>query len=135
MSEIFLYEKGDGGNMSIKENGDIQEDPTLQTLVYLSLFNGSTPLNVIREIQFTYEFEKALDEKTTIANMTRAEQKGDEMLQWMVETGLVQSAKTIITPDEVERMKVTVEVVVADEKQYITFDEYKNGNRRVSPVG
>lgn len=129
MNEIYLSEDRDGGNMAIKDNGDIQNDGSFESLVYHSLFCGETPLNVIREIQYSDSFEKSLDNKITLANMVNSERLGDAQLAWLVETGLATSVKTVLSNVGLEKVKIRVDLEVGDEKYYITFDEFKEGKK------
>ena len=110
--EILLQDKGDGGEFTLDGGGDLVQDGTFLTAVYLSLFNGDAFYNVYTDYKTDNEFEKMLSLPVTVANLKNVEKNGQNALKWLIDEGIAKETSVYAygTIDE----KINVEITVTE---------------------
>lgn len=117
MSDILLIDN-DGGSFEYGAYNDIRLDDTIMSMCYVSLFNGDTPLNALRQEQFDNEFEKAINKRLSFKNRQEAETIGTTRLQWLKTEGIVKDIELTISQESVERYKILISGTLPNGSQF-----------------
>lgn len=125
--EILLIDKGDGGEFVLK-GGDLKQDGTLLSALYLSLFTGDAYYNVFSEYPTTREFEDAISMPLTIPNLQACETAALNALKWMLDQGVAETIDVNAYGDRQE--KINVEITITEPngntgQYYITWQNEK----------
>lgn len=125
--EILLIDKGDGGEF-VLEGGDLKQDGTLLSALYLSLFTGDAYYNVFSEYPTTREFEDAISMPLTIPNLQACETAALNALKWMLDQGVAETIDVNAYGDRQE--KINVEITITEPngntgQYYITWQNEK----------
>ena len=111
--EILLEDKGDGGEFSLK-GGDLEQDDTFYSALYLSLFNGDCFYNVYSEYKSNGEFEQLLSLPLTMGNLKKVETAGQNALKWMIAEGIAKSVVVYAYGDIDEKINVNITITEPD---------------------
>lgn len=125
--EILLIDKGDGGEF-VLEGGDLKQDGTFLTALYLSLFTGDAFYNVFTDYPTNREFEDALSLPITIPNLKTVETLANNALKWMLDQGVAKSIDVYAFGDKDEKINVEITVTEPDGntgQYYITWQNEK----------
>lgn len=125
--EILLIDKGDGGEF-VLEGGDLKQDGTFLTALYLSLFTGDAFYNVFSDYPTNREFEDALSLPITIPNLKTVETLANNALKWMLDQGVAKSIDVYAFGDKDEKINVEITVTEPDGntgQYYITWQNEK----------
>ena len=125
--EILLIDKGDGGEF-VLEGGDLKQDGTFLTALYLSLFTGDAFYNVFTDYPTNREFEDALSLPITIQNLKTVETLANNALKWMLDQGVAKSIDVYAFGDKDEKINVEITVTEPDGntgQYYITWQNEK----------
>jgi len=112
-----------GGELTIAPDGDLLADKTLETLVYLSFYNGSSDLDAIKKDPCKCEFEDATDTKITPRNLKNIENKASNSLQWMITEGLAKSISVQAISEKIDWVKVIVSISTDRDLEVYTFEK------------
>lgn len=105
--EVKLVDKGDGGEFVLNA-GDLEQDNTLATAVYLSLFNGDAFYNIYTENPTTNEFQITLNLPLTPLNLKQVENKASEALKWLIDDGVCESIDVYAYGTHDEKMNIEI---------------------------
>ena len=105
--EILMVDKGDGGEF-VLESGDLKQDETLATAVYLSLFNGDAFYNIYTDYPTTNEFQVTLNLPLTPTNLKAVENKASEALKWLIDEGVCDSIDVYAYGTHDEKMNIEI---------------------------
>lgn len=125
--EILLIDKGDGGEF-VLEGGDLKQDGTFLTALYLSLFNGDAYYNIFSDYPTNRDFENALSLPLTIQNLNSVETLGKNALKWMLEQGVAKTIDVNAYGDKDEKINVEITITEPDGtsgRYYITWQNEK----------
>lgn len=125
--EILLIDKGDGGEF-VLEGGDLKQDGTFLTALYLSLFNGDAYYNIFSDYPTNRDFENALSLPLTIQNLNSVETLGKNALKWMLEQGVAKTIDVNAYGDKDEKINVKITITEPDGtsgRYYITWQNEK----------
>ena len=125
--DFLLQDKGDGGAFLLT-GGDIKQDNTFYTAVYLSLFNGDCFYNVYTEYKTNEEFEKALNLSVTAQNLKAVETAAQNALKWMLSEEIISSIDVRAYGDKEEKINVAITFTEPDgitSKYSITWQNQK----------
>lgn len=111
--EILLEDKGDGGQFTL-EGGDLKQDDTFYTAVYLSLFNGDCFYNIFSEHKSDGEFEALLSLPVTATNLKRVETSGHNALKWLIAEGIAKAVTVFAFGDPDEKINVEITITEPD---------------------
>lgn len=130
--EFLLQDRGDGGEFSTA--GDIKQDGTFYTAVYLSLFNGESFYNVYTENKTSSNFEKLLALPVTIPNLKQVEKEAQNALKWLIDGGIAQETSVFAygTIDEKINVEITITQPSGDDCKFsITWNNEKIALREI----
>lgn len=125
--EILLIDKGDGGEF-VLEGGDLKQDGTFLTALYLSLFTGDAFYNIFTDYPTNKEFEDALSLPLTIPNLKTVETSANNALKWMLDQGVAKEISVNAYGDKDEKINVEITVTEPDGntgQYYITWQNEK----------
>lgn len=125
MKTIYMFEQGDensGGNFAVAHDGDIKGDQTIGSLVYYSLFCGSSPLDVIRTPLHSDAFETSTNAKTSIDNLTAMQRNAKQALKWIVDDGFASEISVSVEAVTPEKVRVTINATVSGVDQEFNFE-------------
>lgn len=88
--ELLLIDKGDGGELSLS-GGDLAQDDTLLTGLYVSLFNGDCFYNIYSEYKTDNSFFEAIQAPINMKNLKNAETAVVNLTKWMTDQGVAES--------------------------------------------
>lgn len=111
--ELLLQDKGDGGEF-VLDGGDLKQDGTFYTAVYLSLFNGEAFYNVYSDYKTDLEFEKKLSLPVTSQNLKEIEKAGQNALKWLIDEGVAKETSVYAYGDIEERINVEITITEPD---------------------
>jgi len=111
--EFFLQDKGDGGEFSLG-GGDIQQDGTFFTAVYLSLFNGDAFYNIYSEHKTDRKFEKLLSLPVTSKNLKDVEQAAQTALKWLIDENIAKEIGVFASGDITGKINVEITITEPD---------------------
>jgi phage gp46-like protein len=111
--EFLLQDKGDGGEFSLA-GGDIKNDGTFFTAVYLSLFNGDAFYNVYSEHKTDQKLEEFLSLPVTSANLKKVEQAGQNALKWLIDENIAKETSVFAYGDITEKINVEITITEPD---------------------
>ena len=109
--EIKLSDFGDGGAIT-SFGGDIAQDDTNLTSIYLSLFNGDCFYNIYTDYPSDKSFEDAINAPVNRQNLKNAETAAYNLLQWMIEKNVVESID--VKAYGGENNKINVDITTID---------------------
>lgn len=108
--ELLLQDKGDGGEFTLA-GGDLKQDGTFFTAVYLSLFNGEAFYNIYSEYKTDRKFEEMLSLPITSHNLKSIETAAQNSLKWFIDEGVAKEIKVFAYgKDE----KINVEITITE---------------------
>lgn len=108
--ELLLQDKGDGGEFTLA-GGDLKQDGTFFTAVYLSLFNGEAFYNIYSEYKTDREFEEMLSLPVTSQNLKNIEKTAQNALKWLIDEGVAKETSVFAYgKDE----KINVEITITE---------------------
>jgi len=125
--EILITDKGDGGEFTL-EGGDLKQDGTLISALYLSLFTGDAFYNVFTDYPTNREFEDALSLPITIQNLRKVETLADNALKWMLDQGIAKNIEVNASGNKDEKINVEITITEPDGttgQYYITWQNEK----------
>lgn len=125
MKTIYMFEQGDensGGNFAVANDGDIKADTTIGSLVYYSLFCGSSPLDVIRTPLHSDAFEKSTNAKTTIDNLTAMQRNAKQALKWIVDDGFASEISVSVQAITPEKVRIKITTISSNGDQEFNFE-------------
>lgn len=111
--EFLLEDNGDGGELQLS-NGDIKQDDTFASAVYLSLFNGDCFYNIYSKYKSDMSFEEALNLPLTALNLQTVKAAGQNLLSWMTEENIASSVEVSAYGDKNEKINVNITVTEPD---------------------
>ena len=111
--ELLLQDKGDGGEF-VLDGGDLKQDGTFYTAVYLSLFNGEAFYNVYSDYKTDLDFEKKLSLPVTNQNLKEIEKAGQNALKWLIDEGVAKETSVYAYGDIEERINVEITITEPD---------------------
>lgn len=106
---ILLQDTGDGGEL-ILDGGDIKEDKTFLTALYLSLFTGDCYYNVYEEHETSNEFEECLALPITVANLKKTERAAKDLTKWFVDEGVADSIEVKAKGNSQQKQDVSITI-------------------------
>lgn len=125
-NDILLFQTNDGGDINIV-NGIVETTFGLETAVYLSLFGGNENDNGIGNNlaqwwgnidkpllnHYRSQTQHTLESIPLISgNLTRIRDAINNDLAWLIETGVASSIAAETFIEEVNRLKITIEIDV-----------------------
>ena len=125
--EILIIDKGDGGEF-ILEGGDLKQDGTFLSALYLSLFTGDAFYNIFTDYPTNREFEDALSLPITIQNLRKVETLAGNALLWMLDQGVAKTIDVNAFGDKDEKINVEITITEPDGttgQYYITWQNEK----------
>ena len=111
--EILITDQGDGGEFTL-EGGDLKQDGTILSALYLSLFNGDAYYNVFSDYPTNREFEDALSLPVTIQNLQKVETLANNALKWLLDDGVADNITISARGDADEKINVEITVTEPD---------------------
>ena len=111
--DFLLRDKGDGGEFSL-EGGDLKQDGTFFTAVYLSLFNGDAFYNVYSEYKTDKKFEELLSLPVTSKNLKDVEQAAKNALDWLIDEKIANEISVFASGDISEKINVEITITEPD---------------------
>lgn len=108
--ELLLQDKGDGGEFTLA-GGDLKQDGTFFTAVYLSLFNGEAFYNIYSEYKTDRKFEEMLSLPITSHNLKSIETAAQNSLKWFIDEGVAKEIK-VFAYGKYE--KINVEITITE---------------------
>lgn len=130
MSDLLMYECGDGGELGIS-GGDLQLDNTFYSAMYLSLFEGRNFYNQLEDgfdESDTYDFETLLNSVSTEKDLKQIESVANLKLGWMIRDGLVADVdtKAVFTANQIVSIDITTSQPDGSSKKYsLIWDQEK----------
>lgn len=121
MSDILLIDS-DGGAFEYGANNDIRADNTIMSMCYITLFNGDTPLNSLREFNLDNEFEKAISKRMVTKYRQEAEAIGTSKLQWLKSEGAVKNIELSIVQSVESSERFDIKII-GQYNNGVTFSE------------
>ena len=109
--EILITDHGDGGEFTLS-GGDLKQDGTFFSAVYLSLFCGVAFYNVYSENPTTKDFEEMLSLPVTSANLKKVETAGNNALKWLIDAGVAKET-SVFAYGTIEE-KINVEITITE---------------------
>lgn len=106
---IFLEDKGDGGEFALV-GGDLKQDETLLTALYISLFSGKTFYNVYEKYKTDGDFERALNQPITLGNLKKTEDAAKKATEWFIAEGIAESIEVRAFGDINEKQNVEITI-------------------------
>lgn len=125
--EFLLQDKGDGGEFTL-DGGDIKQDGTFYTAVYISLLGGDCFYNIYSEYKTDGKFEEALSLPLTVENLKNTETAAENLLSWMIKEQLASSIDVYAYGDKDEKINVEITITEPDgapQKFSITWENEK----------
>ena len=125
--EILITDSGDGGEFTLV-GGDLKQDGTFISALYLSLFTGDAYYNIFTDYPTNREFEDALSLPVTIQNLQTVETLANNALKWMLDEGIADSITVNAYGDADEKIDVEITVTEPDGttgQYYITWENEK----------
>ena len=119
MSDILMVENGDGGDFLFL-NGDIENDDTFYTAVYLSLFNGDAFYNIFAKYPRNNDFEESLNCIITPDNLKNIETNANAALDWMITENIAESIDTSSSSSSDKQTDVSI-AITRTERSYKNF--------------
>lgn len=130
MSDLLMYECGDGGELGIS-GGDLQLDNTFYSAMYLSLFEGQNFYNQLEggfDESDTYDFETLLNSVSTEKDLKQIESVANLKLGWMIRDGLVAGVdtKAVFTANQIVSIDITTSQPDGSSEKYsLIWDQEK----------
>ena len=112
--DLLLTDNGDGGEF-VLEGGDVKEDGTFSTALYVSLFGGDNYYNVFEEYQSDNSFEEALNQPITALNLQNVERTAKKLLDWFLQEGLASDITVKASGNINEKINVQITITEPDE--------------------
>lgn len=111
--EILITDHGDGGEFTL-DGGDLKQDGTFLSALYLSLFNGDAFYNIYSDYPTDRQFEDALSLPVTIQNLQTVETLANNALKWMLDQGVADNISVNAYGDRDERINVEITITEPD---------------------
>jgi phage gp46-like protein len=111
--ELLFQDKGDGGEFTL-QGGDLAQDDTFYTAVYLSLFNGDCFYNIFTQYKSDGEFEELLSLPLTTATLKKVETAGHNALKWIIAEEIAKSVAVFAFGDIEEKINVEITITEPD---------------------
>ncbi len=130
MSDLLMYECGDGGELGIS-GGDLQLDNTFYSAMYLSLFEGRNFYNQLEDgfdESDTYDFETLLNSVSTEKDLKQIESVANLKLGWLIRDGLVAGVdtKAVFTANQIVSIDITTSQPDGSSEKYsLIWDQEK----------
>ena len=115
-----------GGELEVAADGDLQRDLTLETLVYLSFYTGSSDVDTLKKDKSLDEFEEATNAKITAKNLKIIENKASNALAWLVDEQYAKKITVEAISEKVEWVKIIVNIETDQELEVYTFEKSKD---------
>lgn len=96
MSDLLIYECGDGGELGVA-NGDLLLENTFYSAIYLSLFEGKNFYNQLEDgfdDSDNFDFEILLNSVSTEKDLRQIESVSNLKLSWMIRDEIVSNVET-----------------------------------------
>ncbi len=106
---IMLQDNGDGGEL-ILDGGDIKEDKTLISALYLSLFTGDSFYNVYEDYKTSNDFEDCLALPITVENLKKTERAAKDLTQWFIDEGVADSVEIKAKGNAQQKQDVSITI-------------------------
>lgn len=115
--ELELQDKGDGGEFTL-DGGDIKQDGTFYTAIYVSLFGGDCFYNIYSEHKTDGSFEESLSLPITVSNLQKVETSAQNLLSWMIKEGVASSIDIYAYGDKTEKINVEITIIEPNGTSY-----------------
>ena len=107
MMNLLLTDRGDGGELILK-NGDLVNDDSLFTAIYLSLFTGDCFYNIFEDFKTSDEFEELMNLPATIQNLQKLEISAKNSLKWLQDNDIVKDCKIFAYASNDNKMNIDI---------------------------
>lgn len=110
---LLLTDRGNGGEL-VLNNGDLAQDNTHLTAIYLSLFTGDCFYNVFEDYKTSDEFEELMNLPATMQNLRKLETCAKELLKWMPDEEIVDNCDVFAYSSPDNKMNIDVTLTEPD---------------------
>ncbi len=111
--EILIQDHGDGGEFSLL-GGDLKQDGTFFSAVYLSLFSGEAFYNIYSENPTNKEFEEMLALPISTTNLKNIEKSAQNALKWLIDDGIAKEIEIFAYGSKEEKINVEITITEPD---------------------